>query len=139
MARHAPIRLALILLGATLACATATRSTKHASSDRNVIEAAELDSTTATTLLDVVRQLRPDWLQRATSGVRSIRRSAGASSDQLNVYVDDVRYTGTAMLAQLNPNGVSRLKYFSASEAQMRFGEGNTAGVIQVVTRAGRR
>lgn len=126
-----------ILLVGTLACATAARTTTHRPANRNVIESVELDSAVAPNLLEVVRQLRPEWLQRSTSGVRSIvSGSAGANGDQLNVYVDEVRHTGTSVLAQINPNGVTGVRYYSASEAQIRFGEGNTAGVIHVVTRA---
>ncbi len=125
-----------ILLVGIVACATAARSTTHTSATRNVIELGELDSAVAPNLLEVVRQLRPEWLQRSTSGVRSIRSgSAGANGDQLNVYVDEVRHAGTSVLAQFNPNGVTGIRYYTASEAQIRFGEGNTAGVIHVVTR----
>lgn len=130
--------VAIAFLGAVAlgsACMTARRTTSSPV-NRAVIQEAELDASRAPSVLEVVRQLRPEWLQRASAGVRSI---GGVDGDQLNVYVDNTRYVGAAVLGQLSPNGVREIRFLSASEAQMRFGEGNTGGVIHVITRSGIR
>jgi hypothetical protein len=45
------------------------------------------------------------------------------------------RLGGIDMLRQINVNAAASLKYYSASDAQLHFGNGNTSGAIQVISR----
>jgi hypothetical protein len=56
------------------------------------------------------------------------------SAEALVVWVDNNRAGGAEILAQMQVSSVRSVRYFTPSEAQSRFGNGNTGGAIQVVT-----
>jgi hypothetical protein len=87
-------------------------------------------------LYDAVQRLHPEWLvqRNAASMGRASGRSSGTNDTDVQVYFDMQRAGNTDMLKQLPVSSVASLKYYTASEAQARFGNGNLNGVIQVIT-----
>lgn len=126
------IRLSSVLLVA--ACASAATGTGGGSpgssrgSASSVITGAELIESSQTNLLDLIRTIRPQWLR--------IRGNTSFTQDPvIFVYVDGNRAGSTDALSQISPLNVEKVQYFSAAQAQFRFGVGNVQGAIEVITR----
>lgn len=106
--------------------------------DRSVITYDDMKDLQLSNLFDVVQRLHPEWLLvRNTGGIgqgSKSTRSSGTSDNDVAVYLDMQRAGGTEMLKQMPITPANSLKYYSASEAQARFGNGNLNGVIQIVT-----
>ena len=126
----APLLCAVLFLAA--ACASAGNSSSSSKNDA-LITIDEIESSHQPTLFDVVRALRPHWLTTTPTGLRS-DADAGIS-----VYLDAQRAGGVDVLRQLPSTSASALRFYSASEAQSRFGLGNLHGVIQIVSPRGSR
>lgn len=106
-----------------VACASASQS-GTARRNRNVITAEEIQTVDASTAMDLVRRLRPSWLQ-----------FRGARVGYPVVYLDGGRLGELSMLAQIQTEGVAEIRYLSASDATQRFGTGHSAGVILVTSK----
>ena len=102
-------------------------------SSTTVLVAKDIQGTSMANLYDAIQALRPEWFRR--QGATPIVNSKDYG---VNVYVDNQRAGGVEILRQTNVTNASFVRYYSASEAQMRFGNGNTNGVIQVVTTSGK-
>lgn len=57
---------------------------------------------------------------------------------ELAVYLDEIRMGGAEVLRQFPPSAATMVRYFDPSSAQGRFGVGNLAGVIQIITQGPR-
>ncbi|MGH7645375.1 MAG: hypothetical protein ACREMR_07285 [Gemmatimonadales bacterium] len=112
--------------GASGASETPAPSGDH---DRNVITEQELRATQGSTLYDVIRALRPEWLRRNPAMVRP------EAEGDIVVYMDRARMGGPNSLAQIRPNAVAMVRHYSASEAAGEFGPGHIYGAIAVTTR----
>ena len=111
----------LLLLG----CASGGPSARGAT---NELGPAEIAAAGDRTTLDVVRQRRPQWLR--------LRGPTNAFvGDGVVVYVDGMRRGGVRALAQIQASSVARMRFYSAREAQTRWGMGHVNGAIEVVTR----
>ena len=115
------------LLYFTASCASSGASHGSSSNDA-VITSEEIDNSHQPTLYDVVRALRPHWLRDAPTAVRSDLDGGIA------VYLDSQRAGSIDVLRQLPSTSAYTLRFYSASEAQSRFGLGNLHGVIQIVS-----
>jgi hypothetical protein len=137
-----PLPSSLVLIAALgWACSSATGAGGGTTSDRpapslrhnsNVITADELSRIAATSLDDAVRALRPGWLRNAPSTIRP------DAEGTVVIYLDHVRLGGPESLRQINPMQVSEVRYYSPSEAELRFGTGHLHGAIEVTTARGR-
>lgn len=123
------------------ACASAGGSSGVAEAgaphrDRSVITYDDMKDLQLSNLFDVVQRLHPEWLiQRNAAGMgQRTSRSSGGNDTDVAVYFDSQRAGTVDMLKQMPITPANSLKYYSASEAQARFGNGNLNGVIQVVT-----
>jgi hypothetical protein len=138
---------AVVFAGVSLACASGgasgTSSTSGAAADapqrrdRTVITAADIRELSVSSLLEVVQRLHPEWLTPRNAGSVSSPKTRAASSSTdvaVQVYVDTQRAGTADILSQMSPTMAASLKYYSASEAQARFGNGNIYGAIQVVS-----
>lgn len=124
------IRMSVALtLGLAVAGACAPASTRPVGSS-NVISQAELEKATQTNLLDLVKVLRPNWLEYR--GNTSFTRPP-----EIAVYLNGTRIGGTDDLASLSPADVVELRHYNATQAQYRFGVGNVNGAIDVITEGG--
>jgi len=135
--------LVAVTAAATLGCASGGASSSASTDtapkrDRTVITAEDMkDITGVSNLLEVVQRLHPEWLSPRNAGTAAAAKSrAGVSPTDVAVQVYiDLQHAGTAdMLGQLSVTNTASIKYYSASEAQARFGNGNMYGAIQVVT-----
>lgn len=93
-------------------CATAGQSSASGG-DPDVLTHAQIMSVTgASTLWDVVRQLRPRWLM-----VRAADRSLNMTT-QIAVYENDTYLGDTQSLFQLQPGMVYDMKWMNGTRAQ---------------------
>lgn len=92
--------------------------------NRNVIASGEIEASTQSTALDLIRDRRPVWLR--SRGFQNFELSGG-----IDVYVDRTRMRFET-LAEIPVQELVRLEYLSASDATLRFGtqEGNPAIVV---------
>ena len=124
-------RLFIVLFGVvvswTVACASAGNSQKSGSNDAT-ITLEEIENSHQPTLFDVVRALRPNWLRATPTALR------GDADAGIAVYLDSQRAGSIDVLRQTPSTSASALRFYSASEAQSRFGLGNLHGVIQIVS-----
>jgi hypothetical protein len=142
MSRVVLQRFALITTaGLMLACAGAgapspadgsAASAPQPRHDRSTISAEELKDSQASNLFDVVQRLHPEWLTGRNGTMVSGKNSALANSVQ--VYIDTQRNGTTDVLRQISLSAASSIRYYTATEAQARFGNGNLNCAIQVVT-----
>jgi len=134
--RSARRRLFLTVL-TTFAAACAGAATSGGSTprrDSSVITAEDMTKVQATNLYDVVRRLHPEWLnQRTAATVGSLNNAAPAQPIDVQIFIDSQHVGTSETLKQLVVSTTSSLKYYTAAEAQTRFGAGNLNGVIQVI------
>jgi hypothetical protein len=130
MSSLARFAAALILAASAVGCGSAggARQTSAPRSSANVLVATDLEKDASTNLYDAIQRLRPEWFRRAL-----VRTSTGAPG--ISVYLDNQRAGTLDVLRQFQPNSVASVRYYSASEAQSRFGIDNLNGAIQIVTR----
>lgn len=124
------VALTVLLTGDITGCA-ANREANGPSRNTGLLTLDEIESAHQPTLLDVVRALRPMWLRQLSTTVQNTQ-DAGVV-----VYVDDQRVGGINVLREMTSTAATSLRFYSASEAQSRFGLGNLQGVIQVTTARG--
>jgi hypothetical protein len=130
----------LIVLGlCSFACAQPASTGNNpgataAPHDRSVLFGDELRNAPDQYLYDVIQRLRPEWLR--THGATSVNAAMNGNTnpDPIRVYVGTVRIGGPEVLARLPITNADSLKFFTAGQAQARFGPGNTNGVIQVIS-----
>ena len=92
----------------------------------NVITQAEIERTAATTVLEVIERLRPNYLQ--TRGAISMtQKDLGVV-----VYADGTLLGDVSALSRISAADVKRIEYLSASEATQRYGTGHVHGAILI-------
>jgi hypothetical protein len=119
---------------AIAACASGgggTTSTSGPQRSRTQITAAEIKATNATTLYEVVERLHPEWL--SSRGPKTLGGATGQIDTGVQVYIDTQAAGTVEVLRQFPITSAALLKYYSAADAQTRFGLGNLNGVIQIV------
>lgn len=117
--------------GATQAGATQSAPVR----DRTQITAADMQGVAANNLYEVVQRLHPEWLAHRTTPSSGRQRNAAQNSDSdISVYVGDQRAGNSEYLKNMSVGSVAALKYYSAGDAQAKFGTGNSSGVIQIVS-----
>lgn len=128
----AAFALALGACASTQANPDATERGPRGSSSSTIV-AADLQATRTNNLYDAIQQARPEWFRR--TGATPIRAS---QEHPIAVYIDSQRAGSVEVLRQTSVSHAHAVIYYSPSEAQMRFGEGNMNGVIQIVTASGK-
>lgn len=106
-------------------------STSGPQRSRTQITAAEIKATNATTLYEVVERLHPEWL--SSRGPKTLGGATGQIDTGVQVYIDTQAAGTVEVLRQFPITSAALLKYYSAADAQTRFGLGNLNGVIQIV------
>lgn len=92
--------------------------------DPNLITAEELAPHANLNCLDAVRQLRPRWLQDRGRTIKPILMLDGNRMGS----AEDA-------LANIGAGDVESLRYFSPSDASVRFGTTVTGGAIEAISR----
>ena len=80
-------------------------------------------------LLSVVRQLRPQYLNRY---------GVGGAPGQVT-YVDGVRTGDVSVLQSIRTSDVAEVRFLSGIDATTRYGHGHSSGAILITTRSGLR
>ena len=122
--------------GGTTSAATGADATAPAPRrDRTVITAEELKDVSVLNLYEAVQRIHPEWLVARNQATQT-RSNATTASGQagVQVYMDTQRLGNVEMLRQISISAVASLKYYSSSEAQSRFGLGNSSGAIQIIS-----
>lgn len=96
----------------------------------NVVLAEDIQRHGGSNLYDVLRALRPAWFR--TTPTRVTGRNIYV--DPIIVYVDGRRMGTVSHLSEIPVSIVQLVRYYTASEAQGRFGLDNLQGAIEVVT-----
>ena len=132
MRRHATLAFAVLAL-ALSACATSGASSAEGAdaqaqqgprSDRNTLVAADLQRSQASNLYDIIRAMRPQWLD--------VRPQAGG--DPIQVYMDNNRLGGIEVLRSMTTTGIRDVRWLDPSAAQGRYGLNNRGGAIVITT-----
>ena len=89
----------------------------------------QLLETQQSTVFDALRQLRPQWLR-----ARGVRTADGERLP-VSVYIGGQRMGTVNFLNSLDPQAVSEIRFYTASEATTTFGTGNLGGVIAITRR----
>lgn len=129
--RAAAVSLAL----AAAACASGGQPGGDVLRNSSEITPEEVRASTRRTAYELVQALRPEWLRKRsrTSGINASR--GVAVSDEVTAYRDGQRLGTVETLRSIPVGDVGRMRYYSASGAQQRFGSGNPNGAIEVLTR----
>lgn len=119
------------------ASAGASQSATPGRRDRTLITKSELREIPTSNLYEVVQRLHPDWLLKRTSATLGTATGRTPSTDlDVQVFIGTQRAGNLDILKQLPVDGIESLRYYSASEAQGRFGNGNMNGAIQIIMSA---
>lgn len=113
----------LLAVTAGLGCASTGGTAR---SDQNLITLDEVEATDLANAYEIVRTLRPRWLQARVP-----------MSIPVQVYVDGTRLGGPQALQTVPKLAIEEIRYYSPTAAQARWGLGHTNGAIAVVTRRG--
>ena len=137
MRRKSFLALAVSVL-ALSACASSgstggpAATVTESSPDR--VTAAEISATSANSAFDLIRRLRPRWLQSTSPG--SI--SGGVTSQAIIVYLDDTKLGSMEALRTLSASGIMSMQYYDAVRAATilrDIGSTPIAGAIVIRTR----
>jgi hypothetical protein len=94
---------------------------------------------------EAVQKLRPALLRQrqvaSANGQGGLGKDAppitgtNVSAGQLVVYVDGTRLGDIDQLRQISASSIATIRYYSASEAQLKWGSGHPGGVIEVISK----
>jgi hypothetical protein len=130
-----------LLAGLALAACASTGSGVSGSSgprsDPNLITASELAGANATNVYDAIQLLRPAMLRPRLAAAASSISAGQTGNDQyvVHVYVDQTLLGDLSALHNVSLATVHEIRYLDPSQAMQRFGSGNPAGVILLLTR----
>jgi len=125
--------LLIILIAVPLSACLPPSSTSGPDQGRDVLSQEEIQTASPSgSALDLIRSLRPTWLQRNRS-TRGLQRGSSTRGDLPNFYLDGMEQSVSDM-QNVAATAVQRAIFFSAREAQNRFGSGNENGAILIVT-----
>lgn len=114
---------------ATVGCAPRNGPTVTATGSMDVLRADEIARSGAIDAYQAIKLLRPAFFQ--TRGRTSILRT---EESEPSLYVDERPFGSLASLRDIPAREVIEVRYYNASQAQMKWGAGNSAGAIHVRT-----
>jgi hypothetical protein len=159
--RHRPgapraLVVAAVVAVGTAACASSSSSPAAASStaastagapkpSANFITAEEIDRVHVQNGYEAIQKLRPALLRQrqvaSANGQGGVSRDAppvtgtNVSAGSLILYVDGTRIGDVDQLRQISASSIATMRYYSPSEAQMKWGSGHPGGVIEVISK----
>ncbi len=122
--------LALLIVAGTIGCASGG-TPGGPPANPQVITQQEIAEAGAGNAYEVIRRLRPNFL--LSRGAVTLR-NAQPSSLYPNVYVDGILYGDINSLRNIDAGQVGEVRMYQAGEAQLKFGLGNSTGVIAITT-----
>jgi hypothetical protein len=105
----------------------------------SVLVADDLRKIDARNLNDAIQRLRPEWFRRSNARAANSMGTSRSAAEPLVVWIDNNRAGGVEILTQIQISNVRLVQYFTPSEAESRFGTGNSSGAIQIITMAAAR
>ena len=120
----------LVGLVAPVLLACAPPSTANPAHDPNVITREEIIASSAANAYEAVSRLRPNFLQ-----FRGQTTITGPDTGYPKVYLDRMPYGDITTLKSLDANSIREIRYYNSAAASARFGLGNVAGAIEVISR----
>ena len=126
-------RLALVVVALATAVASAcgVHQSESAGPATMTISQEEIDSCHAVSAYEAVDRLRPLFL----AGHGKLSVGPGTPVAMPNVYVDNQFYGDVSALHNISAASIESIRLYSASDAQYKFGRGNEAGVIGIITK----
>ena len=121
--------IALLLMGFVFACSPP--STAKSAREGNVISREEIAASHQYNAYDVVSTLRPAFLH--SHGPTTFDPN---DSGLPKVYLNHMLFGDLQSLRTLDVAGIREIRYYNGTEASNRFGLGNVAGAIEVITDA---
>jgi hypothetical protein len=122
--------LSVLVLVAFAACSRSTQPGQRGRSPQ-LITAAEIEQSQAVNAYEAVLKLRANFL--SNRGPTSI---VDRNAPQYpNVYVDGMQFGPLASLRSIPANQIASIRLYRAWEATTKFGTGNAAGVIEIISR----
>lgn len=128
--KAARMTLAVVIGLMMTACAsTAGGDQTRSTSSRDVITAEQLQSMSNQTVYDVVRKLKPTWLQKR--GQVSFR-----GNTEMLVVVDESQFHDLSLLTSLNASSVDEIRYMDPRKATNKYGIRASGGALLISTRS---
>ncbi len=122
----------LMLTLALVGCASSGTGAPREGHNPNRITSEEIRTGPRSNALDLVRTLRPRWLQ-----VRGPTTFEAGRENPIMVYVDGVRVGGPDQLRFIPVPTIESLQFLNPTEASARFGLDHVNGAILITTRVG--
>ena len=127
------VAMTFLLSMLTLTSCAMHHSDPTAGVGRTSITEAEIDSLHAPNAYEVIKRLRPEFLQ--SHGPVTLDPRQPTTTALPNVYVDKQYYGDATVLTTISATAIATITYYTASEAQYAFGRGNASGVIGITTK----
>ncbi len=118
-----------LLAFAVFGCASSSSSNGVQRSSNRIV-AEEVQGLQFRTAYELIRALRPHWLQ--TRGVSSLSRS---EASEPVVYLDGTEMGRLSVLREVLASDVIEAEHLSAGEATTRYGSDHAGGAILITTR----
>jgi hypothetical protein len=132
------------MLGAAACSSSSSSGTSAAPKPGpNLITADEIARVNVQNAYEAVQKLRPAMLRQrqvaSANGQGGVMKDAPTGSSvaagEVMVYMDNTRLGDVEQLRQISVASIAAVRYFSASEAQTKWGSGHAGGVIEVITK----
>lgn len=123
------IPLAVLLSAGLTACASGGGGQSRSSGGGDMLTADEMAEWASQDLFEVIRKLRPRWLQSRAPATAQGRQS-------LAVILDGVRQDGgPEVLRSFRAGEIGSVQYMNARDATTRYGTDMTGGALIVLTK----
>lgn len=93
-----------------------------------------MDGLQVANLYEAVERLHPEWIRGRQTNRASRDRDGQILAGQAELFIDGTRQGTIDIMKSMRPRDVSLIRFYSASEAQAKFGMGNMATVIALTT-----
>jgi hypothetical protein len=120
-----------LTVGAVLLGCASRRGPVSSMAGATTITESEIDSAHAATAYDVIHKLRPQFL--ISRGKLSLDTRVAPALPR--IYLDDQFYGDAAVLRGISTSTIESIRYYSAADAQYKYGHDNAAGVIAITTK----
>lgn len=136
--RRFSLTIALSLLPALVAqtgCSSGLAGAPHSeagaiSRDHSVIEQGDMADLQVANLYEAVQKLHPEWIRGRQTNRVSRDADGQILAGQAELFIDGQRRGSIELMRQLQVRDVSSVKFYTASEAQAKFGSGNMTSAI---------
>jgi hypothetical protein len=102
--------------------------------DHTVIVATDMESLQVANLYEAVEKLHPEWIRGRQTNRASRDRDGQILPGQSELFIDGQRQGSIDLMRSMRVGDVTTVKFYSASEAQAKFGMGNMTTVIALTT-----